>query len=265
MNELKNLINQQDISHPEQWFEKVCNSLFYRTLFYIKDRRYKITEAELYLNSQGHPDVYAHGSDDQRMMGLFYFHKRGNSYQEGKIKGIDITFGNQKRIGGILLRGMQNLDDESDYIDGPGRLSQRVIEAFGGKKAKVMDVVPKLDVGIFSRQDMWLEEISGENQIIFKAPRKGLTLSKDVAARLPYFAKLYRYLATPLKTNEGLELLSVALEVQGFDPVSLLGIRKTTLEKRMALYHAGVELDHEGLDNNEAFHIQVFGQLSRKF
>ena len=192
MNTLNDILNQKVIGNPEQWFESVCNLLFYRTVFHIKDQRYKITEAELYLNSEEHPDAFTHGSHEQKKAGLFYFHKRGESYQEGHIKGVDITFGNENRFGGILLRGMQNLDDESDYIDGPGMLSQRIVDAFEGEK--VIDVAPKLNIDIFKPQDLWLEETSGEDQIIYKAPRHGLTLSKDAEARLPYFAKLYRYL-----------------------------------------------------------------------
>jgi len=266
MNKLRDLLNQKVIDSPELWFESVCNLLFFRTVLHIEHKqhvRYKITEAELYLNSKEHADVFAHGSDDQKKAGLFYFHKRGKSYQEGNIKGIDITFGNESRFGGILLRGLQNLDDEADYIDGPGRLSQRVVDIF--ERKKVIDVAPNLDIDIFNAQDLWLEEISGDDQVIYKAPRKGLTLSKDVEDRLPYFAKLYRYLAAPLKTRQGLELLSVALKNQGHDPVSLLGIRETTLDKRMALFQAGVELDPEGSykKKNQIFYIQVLGELSR--
>jgi len=47
--------------------------------------------------------------------------------------------------------------------------------------------------------------------------------------------------------------------------VSLLGIRETTLDNRMALFQAGVELDPQrSYNKNESFHIQVFGKLSRK-
>jgi len=264
MNKLKNLLNQKTIDNPELWFESVCNLLFYRTVFHIKDQSYKITEAELYLNSDEHPDVFAHGSADQKKAELFYFHKRGESYQEGNIKGVDITFGNENRVGGILLRGMQNLDKgkKPDYIDGPGLLSQRILDVF--EKEKVADLAPKLNIDIFNAKDLWLEEIAGNDQIIYKAPRHGLTLSKDVKSRRPYFAKHYRYLADPLKTGKGKGLLSVALKNQGHDPVDLLGIRQTTLDKRMALFKEGIELNPQGsYKKNENFYIQVFGQLSR--
>jgi hypothetical protein len=201
MNTLNDLLNQKVIGNPEQWFESVCNILFYRTIFHIEGQRYKITEAELYLHSKEHPDIFTHKSDVQEKRGLFYFHKRG-----GKRGGVDITFGNENRFGGILLRGMQNIDPEkeSDYIDGPGLLSQRIMEIFKEKGSKVNVVVPKLDINIFHDQDLWLEEISGDDQVIYKAPRVGLNLSKDVENHLAYFTKLYRYLAgpAPLKTTK---------------------------------------------------------------
>ena len=261
MNTLNEILNQKVIANPEQWFESVCKILFYRTVFHIKDQRYKITEAELYLKTDDlndHPDVFTHGSHEQRKSGLFYFHKKGRG-------GIDITFGKESsRYGGILLRGMESLDDKS-YIDGPLKLSQRIVEDLGGENVK--DVVRTLDIDIFNDEDLWLEETSGNDQVnvIYKAPRVGLALSKDVESHLPYFAKLYRYLADPLKTKKGKELLSVALKNQGHDPLLLLeGLGKNTLNNYMALFQAGVESDlQDSYKNNELFHIGVFGELSR--
>lgn len=192
MNALHELFKQEVINNPEQWFESVCKILFYRTVFHIKDKRYKITEAELYLKTDDkndHPDVFTHGRDEQGKPGLFYFHKQGRG-------GIDITFGNESRYGGILLRGMQSLNDGS-YIDGPLLLYRKIIKILGGK-----EVVPNLNIDVFNAQDdLWLEEISGQEQDIYKAPRRGLSLLKDVEARLPYIAKPYRYLAAPVKTK----------------------------------------------------------------
>ncbi len=264
LSRLEKLLNQINITSPQEWFDQVCQELFYGSIFHVKNDRYQITEAELYLNSKEHPDAFTHGSMDQKKVGLFYFHKRGNSYQEGNIKGIDITFGNESRYGGILLRGMQNLDDRDDYIDGPGRLSQRIIEIFGGEK--VVDVAPVLDINIFSSSDIWIEEKELSEQIIYKAPRKGLTLSKNVEARLPFFAKHYRYLAHPIKTKEGKELLSVALERAGHNTLEILGGRESTIKERMSLFEQGIDIDPKlsYKKKNENFHIQVYGELSRK-
>jgi hypothetical protein len=205
MNTLHALLNQEVIDDPEQWFESVCQILFYRTVFHIQDQRYKITEAELYLKTDDHPDVFTHGSEEQKKSGLFYFHKYklGKIYKEWPRSGIDITFGNENRFGGILLRGMQNLDGELEYVDGPAMLSQKIMGIFKEKGSKVSAVVPNLDINIFNDRHLWLEETSGNDQVnvIYRAPRVGLALSKDVESRLAYVAKLYRYLADPLKTK----------------------------------------------------------------
>lgn len=265
MSKLRELLHQENINHPESWFDEVCNELFYKTVFHIKDRRYKITEAELYLNSEEHPDVFAHGSEEQKKTGLFYFHKRGGTYQEGNIKGVDITFGTENRFGGILLRGLQNLEDEADYIDGPGRLSQRIVDTYGG--VKVIDVAPDLNIDIFDSTDLWLEEIEGEEKIIYKAPRHGLTLTKEVEGRMPYFAKHYRYLAAPLKTDIGKVALTAALKVQGLDPVELLGVREKTLESRMEIFNKGIDIHPEGTykEKSEKFLLQVYGELRGRY
>lgn len=205
MNKLDELLNQKDILDPERWFEDVCNLLFYRTVFHVGNQRYKITEVELYLYSEDdHPDVFTHRSEEQKKAGFFYFHKhkRGEKYKEFPRNGVDITFGNENRFGGILLRGMQNLVEESDYIDGPALLSKRIVEILGGKGKKINEVVPEIDLNIFTSKHLRLEETSGVNHDIYKVTRKGLALSNNnVEERLAYISKLYRYLATPLKTK----------------------------------------------------------------
>jgi hypothetical protein len=45
--------------------------------------------------------------------------------------------------------------------------------------------------------------------------------------------------------------------------VSLLGRRKTTLDKLMALFQEGIEDPQGSYENNELFNIRVFGELSR--
>lgn len=204
MNTLRELLTQKDILDPERWFEDVCNLLFYKTVFHVGNQRFKITEAELYLNDKdNHPDVFTHGSKEQEKTGLFYFHKNkgGVKFKEFPRSGIDITFGNENRFGGILLRGMQNLDCDSDYLDGPAKVSQKVVEALGVNKVK--DIASTIDINISNSQDLWFEDVSGENQSIYKVPRIGLSLSNNnVKERLPYISKLYRYLAAPLKTKK---------------------------------------------------------------
>jgi len=46
-----------------------------------------------------------------------YFHKKGAIYRPGIYRGVDLTFGDEdsKNFGGILIRGIVNHEDLTDY------------------------------------------------------------------------------------------------------------------------------------------------------
>ena len=73
--------------------------------------RFSLHEVELYCNHTGlHPDAYTHGSDEQRGVGSWYFHKSGGTFKGGSYKGLDVTAGYAGAPIGVLLRAVRVVD-----------------------------------------------------------------------------------------------------------------------------------------------------------
>ena len=72
------------------------------------EKVYEIVEIEFYLYNSQHPDVITYPRVME--MGRWFFHPSG----------VDLTFhSTHDRFGGILIRGIRNVDDDNDQILGP--------------------------------------------------------------------------------------------------------------------------------------------------
>ena len=252
---LKTLLRQEQIDNAEDWFDKISKQLFYKVDLMIKDKRYKITEIEYYLYNKQHKDHFTHQSEEQKTCGMWYFHKKGNGFKEGRIKGVDITIGEANRVGGILIRGIQALDGDEQYVDGPGNFSQTILDIFNVEKVK--ELAATVDLNIFEPKDIWLVETSTrDEETIYKAPRVGLTLKGELQKEKEEFImREYRHIAKPLKTKRGLPLLCVALETNGYNAQDIVGVKENKLKERMGIYNLGISgrkipLEQAKSDNN---------------
>ena len=72
------------------------------------EKEYKIVDIEFYMYNFQHPDVITYPRDMK--MGRWFFHPSG----------VDLTFDSTPdRFGGILIRGIRNVNDDNDQILGP--------------------------------------------------------------------------------------------------------------------------------------------------
>ena len=72
------------------------------------EKEYEIVDIEFYMYNYQHPDVITYPRIME--MGRWFFHSRG----------IDLTFhSTPDRFGGILIRGIRNVDDDNYQILGP--------------------------------------------------------------------------------------------------------------------------------------------------
>lgn len=189
MKKLDLSINPNQISND---FDRIAEELMNKWILKVNNFRYRITEIEFYLNSASHNDSYTHGHEYQKTSGQWYFHGSG----------IDITFGSEEFFGGILIRGIYNLDNKK-YINGP---LKTVTELFGGfdsifLKNFEFGLTPDLENKI-------------EIEDILKAPRVGLNPKKDLDA----FNKFYRYLVMPQYEHKDKTQIYNALIEQGYSP-----------------------------------------------
>lgn len=93
-------------------FQRIANDLLNNWVIKAEDALYRITEIEFYYRDEAgkHDDSYIHGHQLQRQKGKWYFHGSG----------IDITFGNSKAYGGILIRAINKVNKGGEkYCYGP--------------------------------------------------------------------------------------------------------------------------------------------------
>ena len=110
-------------------------SLFYKTskniinnyILQIDNLRIELKELEFYFfDCEKHPDIYVHQNELQKETSNFlYVHDSWGNYG-----GLDLTFGNKKYYGGILIRGIKL---NTAYIAGPATLRNYIMEHLGKK------------------------------------------------------------------------------------------------------------------------------------
>ncbi len=112
-------------------FTKIAEILFNDYQLQVNDNFYRLVDIEFYYNSLSvHEDVYTHGKYIQSQKGKWYFHNSG----------IDITIGNGKDCGGILIRAVAKLHGEATHttnyiqkeIHGPLNVSDELLQNFNG-------------------------------------------------------------------------------------------------------------------------------------
>lgn len=96
----------------------------------VNGKRYRIREIEFYIRSPSHNDEYTHGHPDQKTMDCWYFHRfKNGSYRGGTYKGMDLTMGDEKTFGGILIRSIEHIGSGT-LIEGPCRVVNHILERY---------------------------------------------------------------------------------------------------------------------------------------
>ena len=102
-------------------FYVTANKLINNYVLQIGDIEIELKELEFYFyDKDKHPDEYTHRDERQTRMEELYVHGKNNN--QG---GIDITFGDGKYYGGILIRGIK-IDNE--FVYGPAKVRQKIIQ-----------------------------------------------------------------------------------------------------------------------------------------
>lgn len=159
-------------------FNTLADIILNNTLLIVKDKRYRICEIEFYYQSDQHNDQYSHGSEEQHMLGKFYFHKYKNgTYKSGTYKGLDITVSpNSSVCFGILIRSIQD-QDTMQFIEGPCKSVNQMLELFGCQTVNqfVLGKTLPLDIYDTNNQFYLTHTCSLSNESIYMGPRIGLS------------------------------------------------------------------------------------------
>lgn len=165
---LLDILSAAHTSEIGKSFDQIADYLFHQTYIQVGTAQYQLTEIEFYYyDMEEHPDSYAHKNEVQLDLGNWYFHGSG----------LDITFGNkEKRIyGGILIRGIKNLDT-GIHTSGPINTVRELMQNF-----KLVTEGQKMQL---------IEQDAKNNTQIIKTARIGLNPDRDPN----YYNAPYRYL-----------------------------------------------------------------------
>jgi len=182
-------------------FAKLAYWLLNEIDFVIGDKICKICEIEFYLFTDDHQDIYTHRNDDQSTPNKWYFHKKGNTYKGGTYKGLDITFGlsNKPAFGGILIRGLSEIDNEPincQSIVGPCKSVDYILEHTNSENINTL--VPYIGDVSDNTKKIYLKPSVGRLPgTIYKGVRVGLTFKYP-----EWGCKSYRFLTWKLRDVE---------------------------------------------------------------
>jgi len=119
-----------DIKKLQCLFYKISKDIMKNYVLQIDDLKIELKELEFYLfDCEKHPDIYVHQNDIQKNTSNFlYVH---DSW--GNRGGLDLTFGNGKYYGGILIRGIKI---DGKYISGPVKLRNYIVSKLPKEKTR---------------------------------------------------------------------------------------------------------------------------------
>ncbi len=178
-----------DPVHPEGDFKRIASDLMNRFILLSGDKRFRITEIEFYyFNERTHPDPFVHKHRLQLETGRWYFH----------ASGLDLTFGDGKNFGGILLRAVCGLKNEKagnkreEYFYGPLNVVTELFGQFGKASHHA------IHFGLMEAQN---KEVTKEEPLA--ATRIGLAALEGQ----DYHASLYRFFIMPRMRHDGKEAI----------------------------------------------------------
>ncbi len=129
---MKNLHNK--IVHNKDYnrFDNIAYLLMNQCILCANGNEYELMEIEFYFNDNlNHKDINTHCSETQKQFNTWYLHqvkKDSKSYKSGNRKGLDITFGDKNSYGGILIRGIKKLSDNT-IIAGPSKCVDEIMDS----------------------------------------------------------------------------------------------------------------------------------------
>lgn len=229
-------------------FRRIAELVLNRTTWHIGQQPHRIVELEVYWNGAGHRDTFTHGDPMQREFGRWYFHRSGGEYRGGTYKGLDIAFGRDDVVAGLLIRGAERLADGA-LLDGPSMCVDHLLGVTGHPSIRAL--VDTFDRGVDppagAPSPLWLD-LTGDRGIeLCESPRVGLTLKRgDLSERARFLARPYRFLSEPARTKKGRPHLVIGLHRQGRDPQAIAALTGSSLAqvgKYIAQYETGKRRD----------------------
>ena len=116
MQSLKDLLQIVPTKNHSEWFQTIAKVLLCNYHIETTIEKYRITEIEFYYYSDTHKDetTYGYIKEGFKYKDRISRHKNAQRKQLSwffHYSGIDIVFGNENNLGGILIRAIQNVNN----------------------------------------------------------------------------------------------------------------------------------------------------------
>lgn len=231
--------------YPPAFF-RMAELLLNGTTLRVAGVPHRFTEIEMYVNGLGHRDTFTHGDSMQKKGGSWYFHRTAGQYRSGTYKGLDIAIGNEDLFGGVLIRGVEQLEPLPKLLDGPCVCVDHMLALNGAPSIEqlVSRFDGKIDAPAGGESPLFLEAAPvPRKQPIFACPRVGLTLKRSASEeRQKFLARPYRFLSEPKAIKKGKPNLVTALHRAGksaAEIVAISGAPKASVARYIAAFEAG--------------------------
>lgn len=158
-------VNFESLDTILQSFDRIAEKISKDINLKINGAFYRLVDFEFYTFSEALPDPHTYKSDLQLLNGKIYLHSSG----------VDITFGDDKNFGGILLRGVVKL------YDGSSQESGFMKQQFDGPQNVATELFSNLNPLINSeKNEISLIDVAGHHQDACFYPAKKVIKTKRV-------------------------------------------------------------------------------------
>jgi hypothetical protein len=227
----------------EDWFGRIAQALLNGCRLMIGKQAHRFIEVEAYYCGEGHPDPFTHRDPIQLQQGRWYFHRSRGTYRGGSFKGVDLSFGDGKAFGGMLIRGIEK--PGGAIVDGPSLCVDYLLDATGAGTVAALDRAVGGRAAWDPANPLRLEEDAAlEQRRVYRSSRVGLSLKKAKGEpEQPRFVmRPYRFLSQPQRTAKGKAHVVLALHAAGEDARSIrevTGCPERSLRTWVADFEAG--------------------------
>ncbi|GAM25764.1 hypothetical protein SAMD00019534_089390 [Acytostelium subglobosum LB1] len=217
-------------------FDTMANRLLNDVVLMVGGVPHMLNEIEYYFKGYNHVDQYAHGDVNQQKMCTWYFHRQnGGAYKTASYKGLDMTFGDGTAFAGILIRGIERVDNKPVLIDGPSLCVDHLLKVAG--EATIDAFVAKHGTSLLPGDNKHMHLVMRDHAALKKpvvqkpiaSGRVGLTMKLYRKDKEYYFGRDYRYIRMPDKVKKGKHYMNTALYKQGMKAQEIKDVTKSTI------------------------------------
>ncbi|RZK57189.1 MAG: hypothetical protein EOO87_03530 [Pedobacter sp.] len=172
-------------------FRNIARTLLSDYKLLVNDKHYRFLDLEFYYYAESDfEDVYAHKHHHQLKNGKWYAHGSG----------IDITFGDGKNHGGILVRAIGEIDKDAtkekffikNEIQGPLNVKTEILSELNGVFDEAPNVFCLYDISKDKQGALMIEP-----EYIIETNRIGLNSANDLSDDLKFFNGKFRFVIFP--------------------------------------------------------------------